>query len=226
MNALTIIVILVAALLLLDMSHAFYSLYKVTRMVPPELTSDERPHLIFLGDSVARGFGASDENKSVYGRIKNTLNITATNKAKNGNKMEDLINQSKKTNLTIAIIGSNDVFRFTSIRTFEQSTKQVFEQLHNNSKQTIIVGPGRIHEVSAIPIFLKPVYKHRAKQYEKIMQEEAKKYENIIHISPQQDHDIGPYDDMEASDNFHPNDEGHRYWFDMVQLGLKKLPNQ
>jgi len=184
---------------------------------------------VFIGgDSIATGVGANSFEKSTAGRLANYLaknnKVTLINEAENGAKMIDVLNgkgPQERQDLIILIVSSNDLLRLTNLKNFEDATKKVLEKYSKLADKLIIAGPGRVFHPSIIPIPLRFIYKLKAPEYASIIAEEARKYPNVVHISPLKPPvDFSKYEDVYSSDRFHPNDEGHRLWFDMIKTVL------
>lgn len=227
------IIFLVIAIQLIYSAYYFKkgrNLAKTTYTGSFNLGNRESPALrVFIGgDSVATGVGASSFETSLAGRIANYLAqekfIILTNEAVNGSKMEDLTTRhvpSEKQDLIILVVSSNDLFHFTNLQKFEESTRKVLENYSKNANKLIIIGPGRVFDGGAIPLPLRLLYKIRSSKYEAVIGKYAKAHENVIHISPLNPPvDATKYKNSSAGDKFHPNDEGHRFWFDMIKTAL------
>lgn len=71
------------------------------------------------------------------------------------------------------------------------------------------------------PFPLRALYKSRAGIYSKILKSEVAKHKNTVYINPTEiDVDKNIYKSISAEDKFHPNDEGHRFWFDIIKPSL------
>jgi len=204
-------------------------LNKTTWAGKGELGDNSQPtfRLFIAGDSIAAGVGSSRFETSVTGRLANYFAkdhfVSYENVSKTGDKMKNLLTQSvpiEEQDLIVLIVSSNDHFRFTDYKEFEESTKKVFERYAPKAKRLIIIGPGDIAAPATIPLVLKPIYLLRGPKYAQIIDQAAKSYPNIIHVNPLiPPEGLPAYEHTYAIDNFHPNDEGHKYWFDMIRLG-------
>lgn len=185
-------------------------------------------NLFVDGDSVGAGVGASSFETSVAGRVaqfyaqKNHVNFV--NNSVNGSRMNTLASKSipsEKQDLTLLVISSNDLFHFSNLSEFKNSTQKVLEKYSRNTDKLILIGPGRVFDTGAIPLFIKPFYKSQGAKYAKIIENEAKKYPNVIYVNPQNvSVPRSKYGATDATDGFHPNDEGHRFWFDLIKPNL------
>jgi lysophospholipase L1-like esterase len=190
--------------------------------------SNPKFNLFVDGDSVGAGVGASAWDKSVAGRVASyyseKYSVGYVNNSKVGAQMADLAHKQLPhlhPNLTILVISSNDLFHFTNLSKFEISTKEVLARYSEFSDKVILIGPGRVFDAAAIPIIIKPLYKIQGNKYAKIIDKESKNYPNVIYVNPLNTSvsrsDYGP---TNGSDGFHPNDEGHRFWFDLIKPHL------
>lgn len=187
------------------------------------------PYSIFIeGDSVAAGVGASSAKTAIEGRIGEYLSkdkyVTLQNNSVSGSRMADLLKRkvpAEKRDLIILIISSNDLFHFQNINEFKNSTEKVLELYSPLAKKIIIVGPGRLYDTDAVPFLMKPIYKWKAAEYSKVISDAVGKYTNIVYINPTEAKiKPGEYSFMGASDHFHPNDEGQRFWFNLIKPAL------
>ena len=182
---------------------------------------------VFLaGDSVAAGVGASSFDTSIGGRLANSLAknnwVTFTNVAVSGSRMADLTTvPEEKQDIIVLFIASNDLFHFTNLREFENSTTEALERYSKKAKKVILIGPADIGGATAIPLILKPVYAIQWPKYAAIMMTVAAKHSNVTYIYPADYKEkLQSYGHIEAIDGFHPNDNGHKFW---AQLILSKI---
>ncbi len=182
-------------------------------------------HLFLDGDSVGAGVGASSFETSVGGRISGfyaqKYYVHFVNQSISGSAMNSLVDRllpDEKQNLTVLIISSNDLFHFSSVSNFKPDTRKVLERYSKNTDKLIIIGPGRIFDSTAIPIVIRPIYQFAAWNYSKIIASEAKNFSKVVYVNPLITKiNRSNYGYESASDGFHPNDEGHRFWFDLIR---------
>ena len=172
------------------------------------------------GDSLAAGVGATSPEKGLAGRIATELgkhnHVTLTNVAISGSRMKDIkIKPKQKQDLTIIVASSNDLYHFTNKQKFETLTKEVLELHSKLAKKVVLVGPADIGGTSAIPLFMKPLYKIARPKYAAIMKKTAAKHKNAKFVNPAE-FSMKPYGPTEAADGFHPNNSGHKYWADLI----------
>lgn len=201
-----------------------------------ELSSDSF-HFMLLGDSIAAGVGAENLSVSVYGRIieylslnnkdnEEDISMRFESNAVSGNRIEDVVKDLKHIeediDLLVIIVSSNDVFQFTPLSSFESSVNELIELSTNISENIIFIGPGKVYDVSGISLLLKPLYRFRARQVSNVLEKKFEQYEQITYINPIRE-DIEEFNtiNLESKDNIHPNNEGHRYWFELFRRGFE-----
>lgn len=205
-------------------------LIKTTYTQDFELGDKSNPELkLFIaGDSVATGVGASRFETSVSGRVATYLAkenyVSLINRADNGHRMADILTiqaSKERQNLIVLIVSSNNLLNFTSLRSFEKETKEVLEKYSKLTDKLVIVGPGRVFEAGLVPLPVRLFHKIQAPKYAEIISKETSKYSNVVHVNPLKP-PVKPsdYKNDISRDGLHPNDEGHRFWFDMIKPDL------
>ena len=186
-------------------------------------------NILVDGDSIAAGVGSSRFNYSIAGRIgkhfseNRTVNVYVN--AKSGSRVKDLINKTVPEghyDLAVITISSNDLFRFSYLRTFRDPVNRMYKKYSNLADWVVVVGPGKVHATNGIPKLMKPIYHVLGPLYGRVLREEAQDYPNVIHINPHDSLHLPEYGKIEAKDMFHPNNEGHKYWFDMFMIGYNQ----
>lgn len=184
--------------------------------------------LFISGDSVAAGVGASTFEKSVSGRIAWYLakdhTVLFQNEAVSGAAMSQLLTMplpKERQDVIVLIVSSNDLFRFSEINEFKKNTEKALKRYSPQADKLILVGPGRVFDGEALPYFLRMYYRFKAPQYAHVLTSLIKNNPNVIYIDPTTaDFYKGNYGPTTAADKFHPNDEGHRLWFDLIRPAL------
>lgn len=228
------ILLLLSFIFVVDFSYMLYSLYQVSVLSKTTFTENivienqkEKIKVLFHGDSVAAGIGATSLDKSAYGRFAKYLSedfsVQFSNKSKSGNKMKDLDNEIEENyDLIVMIISSNDVLYFTPEKDFKETTEKVFDRYSKKTQKLIVVGPGKVFEAKALIKPLLPLYRYRLSIYSELLSELSSKYTNIVYVNPLLENFSKDYGKMESKDNIHPNDNGYLYWFDLIVLGWER----
>ena len=236
MSLITIILLLILLHALIDMLYSGYY-FKKSKILAKKpynksIVSGTRlkPTLkiLIVGDSISAGVGASSFDKSFPALIANHLgknyHVLLKNLSVSGSRIASLLFRPahEKQDLIVIIIASNDLLHFTKLEEFEKDASKVMEKYSKLCKKLIITGPGNISISPAIPYFLKPFYRARARKYAGILERTASKFKNVVYVDSISPKDNLPkYDNScNAEDKFHPNDKGHKFWFDMVKSEL------
>ena len=182
-----------------------------------------------LGDSLGMGVGASSFEKSVVGRVADYLAknnyVVLNNLSANGSKVQDLLNiksPKNKIDLTIILISSNDVIRFTGFKSFEEDVKKVLEKCSKLSKKIIIIGPANVSQARLLPLPLRIIYFYRVPKYAFLLEKVSSDFKKVSYInSANPPKKLGKYlDEYYSTDKLHPNDQGHKFWFEMIKEKL------
>ena len=228
MRLLVILVVVASAYLIAQMLATGYfsnmakKLLKVSYAGVTEHGNKSKPALrVFLaGDSIAAGVGASSPESSMAGRLADGLakshHVLFNNSAVSGSRMADMTKlPAERQNLVVLVISSNDLYRFTPLKKFERETQKALAAYSNLSKETIIAGPGNIGGATAVPLIMRPFYNLQKPKYAAILKRVSSSYPNVSYVNPA-DFNIKSYGRTEAADGFHPNDNGHRFWADLI----------
>lgn len=192
-------------------------------------TASSNFKLFIAGDSVGAGVGASSFETSVAGRLgahfAKAHYVNFENVSVSGHKVKDVLNGTVPTeqqDLIVLIVSSNNLFRFTNLGQFEKDVEKLFAKFTPLGEKILLIGPGRIFDSKAVPLVMRPIYRHQGQKYAKILKSEAQKHSNVIYVNPfETSLSIEKYGDTLAIDKFHPGDSGHEFWFDMIINGLQ-----
>lgn len=234
---LLIILAIIVIYVVLQTLYSFYylniggALAKTIYARTVKLGDSKNPQFsIFInGDSVGAGVEATSFENSVAGRLGNYLAekyyVDFENVSVSGFKMHDVLTSKAPTetkDLIVLIVSSNNLFRFTDLDDFKIDTRAVLAKYSPLAKKLVIVGPGRIIDSQAVPVVFLPFYHLQGPKYAQVIDEAAKKYTNVVHVNPLLHKlDTKIYGkNTSAADKFHPNDEGQRYWFDLIKESL------
>ena len=197
-----------------------------TGKIEPVRKNKKSIEILIVGDSIGAGVGSSCFENSVAGRIYGCLSekfsALLINLSVSGRKMEGLMEipkSHKKYDLLVIFISSNDVVRFTKLKDFGLQTQDVIKKYSRIAKRLIIIGPANVGRVKLFPIFLRVILSYRAPKYVGIISKVCLRFDNVTYVnllrSPKE---LGRYPgSFLASDGFHPNDYGHRFWFMMLK---------
>lgn len=233
MPLIKVLLIIAAVYVILQLLYSGYFFMRAGSLLKNEHTGEftrgqgKEFSMFAAGDSIGAGVGASSFETSVVGRVTMQLaknrTVKLTNKSVSGYRMDDLLRvtpPTKKQNLILLVIGSNDLFHFTILSDFRTHTKKVLELYSPKADKVVIIGPGRVFDADAIPFVLKPVYKAFAPKYARVLKDETGKFKNVIYVNPIDTSISNDYGQTGAADRFHPNDQGYRFWFDLLKGAL------
>jgi lysophospholipase L1-like esterase len=225
------------ALILLQVGYSAYHFHVAGKLAQTtyarKTTLGEKTKPVFKlfidGDSVGAGVGATRFENSTAGRLaeyfsqKNYLGFE--NISKSGKKVADVLDSpapDEKQNLIVLIVSSNNLFRLTNLSKFESDSEKLFAKYSPLAEKVLLVGPGRVGDSTAIPFFVRPYYRYQGKKYAAVLKKEAPNFPNVAHINPQEHAALFEnYGDTLAADKFHPNDQGHKFWFDLIVAGFE-----
>ncbi len=243
MDIFKFIIFLVLILAAIQIAYTAYSSYKSRRLGRKIYTGNfnfgslgNSLKILVVGDSVGAGVGASSLEKSLAGRIAVYLgekcSVSLNNQSVSGTKMEDLVNRplpDGKFDLVVIVVGSNNYFHLTNVEKLENDTEKVLAKYVSVGTKVILVGPGRVFETTALPLFVRWFLRLHAAAYTTALKTAADKFK-VIHVNPlESKFKTNRYGHTLASDNFHPNDSGYQFWFDLIrtsgalEFGANKL---
>ena len=188
--------------------------------------SNKKFRLFIAGDSIGTGVGATCFENSVAGRIAIYLakkyQVMLKNASVNGSKVKNLLSikiPEEKQSLTVIFISSNDLIRFTNLNDFKENAAKALEKFSKFSGKIIVIGPGNVWLAKFLPLPLRIIYLLRGPKYADALKEASAKFRNAIYInSLTPSKSLGKYrQSYYSSDKFHPNDEGYKFWFEMVK---------
>ena len=193
-----------------------------------EIGNKSKPgiNVLISGDSIGAGVGASSFETSVAGRIGHHLSkknyVSLNNISVSGSRIKHILERlipEEKQDLTILFISSNDVTRFTKLKSFRHDAEKALEKYSKSSKKLLLVGPGNVALARVLPLFLRLKYTYRIPKYAALLNEVSANFPNITYInSTKPPKTLGKYKESYYShDMFHPNDRGHEYWFEIVK---------
>ena len=184
---------------------------------------------LILGDSLGVGVGSSP-GQSIAGRFhKEFPLVDIDNRSVSGAKISDGLRTVKGIapgthyNLSIVILGANDIVGFTSEKDALRDLQELLTITNKISDKTIFVTSG---SVGYAPIFLEPVssiYTQRSLKFFKGFEEISTKT-GVLYISLYSPRSIDPFtknpDKYYAEDKFHPSGAGYGLWFERIKLAL------
>jgi len=198
------------------------------------ILANTKMKILVLGDSTAVGTGTNDPKYSTAGRLGALYpSVSIENKAKNGLKLEGLLeivekqnaerNDSKQYDIILVQIGANDIIRLTKMDEIKLSAEKIIEKLAPKTKKLIILHSGNIGNSKFFPLYVRSWLKNRSYDVREIYQELAKKYGvQYIDLIDAPSDELFKQDPKRyyADDMLHLNDEGYGLWFEEIKKKL------
>ncbi len=199
--------------------------------------------LIFFGDSVLAGTGASERELGCAKLVKNTLKIPVSLRAKNWNTSrdglerleEDVIKQPQFSH-AILLFGNNDGWLIgpgqpnVPLEEFRQNIDAMVTRIKNNRQTALLCNLQLIDQMIFVRQF--PELDDYRKCMNLTTEEIHVKYSNAIEDAARES-GIGLIDirsrlknsleSTVASDGIHPNDKGHKIIADVILESLQRL---
>lgn len=187
--------------------------------------------LYITGDSLGAGIGATSFETSLAGRVVAQLARQHTVELKNtsvsGYVASDLLQvelPAQHQDIVVLVISSNDLLHSTNLKSFENTTEEVLQRFSPLSDRVIVIGPGDVGGSDLIPLIARPYFHWKRPQYVESLQRASAKLSNITYINPvdKPPDFVGRYSQNTTStDHFHLNDEGYRWWSDLIIQALQ-----
>ncbi|MDM0075197.1 GDSL-type esterase/lipase family protein [Variovorax sp. J2P1-59] len=184
-----------------------------------KLARAEGARLLVVGDSTAKGTGASGPECSLPGLLcRANPSLTVVNHGQDGARFEDFLAQleaDERFDAVLILGGGNDVLRMTRDAALRDSIRRVAQRARVRSDLVVFMPPGNIGNVS---FFLPPWswwMTYRSRRLHAIVSEEARA-NGALYVSLFRDRDDDPFarhpKRMSARDGLHPGDAGYELW--------------
>lgn len=202
--------------------------YQTVRYGSSNADKEKTTNILFLGDSLTAGVGASSFQNSYPNLLAQELttilgNIQSTNYAFPGDKTQDMLDRQLEQDLAdpqvvFVLIGINDIFDHVGTTKFEYNYQQIVDQLkQKTASQIILLTIPNITTSSLVGWPLDHYYHNQIKSYNQIIARvaTANNLELLDLYSLTED---SPYQikNYYSSDLFHPSDQGYNKWADVL----------
>jgi lysophospholipase L1-like esterase len=179
----------------------------------------EGARLLIVGDSAAKGSGASAPEYSLAGLLSRANpTLTVVNKGAHGARFEDFARQlegDERFDAVLVLGGSNDLFHGTSGGALRDSVRQIAQRARIRSDLVIFMPPGNVGNTR----FLLPPWnwwmRFRSRQLHAIVSEVAQA-NGAQYVSLHQEREDDPFARhparLVAPDGLHPSDAGYELW--------------
>jgi lysophospholipase L1-like esterase len=183
------------------------------------LARPEGARLLIVGDSTAKGTGASEPEYSVPGLLSRANpTLTVVNKGANGARFEDFAQQlegDERFDAVLVLGGGADLFHLTSDAALRDSVRRVAQRARVRADLVVFMPPGNLGNAR----FLFPPWswwiRYRSRRLHAIVSEAAQA-NGAHYVSLYQERDDDPFarhpNQLNARDGLHPNDAGYELW--------------
>ena len=183
------------------------------------LAQAEGARLLVVGDSTAKGTGASTPEYSLPGLLcRANPSLTVVNRGHDRARFEDMLAQlegDERFDAVLILCGANDVLRMTRDAALRDSIRRVAQRARVRSDLVVFMPPGNIGKA---PFFLPPWnwwMTYRSRRLHAIVSQEAQA-NGALYVSLFRDRDGDPFarhpQRMNARDRLHPSDAGYQFW--------------
>ena len=184
---------------------------------------------VALGDSLTAGVGVDTYEQSYPHLLAeyfagNDYQVTIKSRAIPGAKTKDLLNGlipaaiRDNPDIITLLIGVNDVHSQISLKDFRTNYENILERLTKETKAKIYII--NIPYIGANNLVLPPynyLFDRRTKQYNKVIEELATKYNiKYIDLYTQTEDLFKENGSHYAADFFHPSAQGYKIWADLI----------
>ena len=182
--------------------------------------------VLFIGDSLTYGVGASIPEKSIAGLFhKENPNCNVSNKSVNKITTKGLLEQIEKyqeANRTyrysVLSIGGNDIVQLRSMRGIKERIEHIISVLDSVSEDVYILTPTK---PGKSPLIIKLLIYHRVKKLRQIVQ--SLKITNVHHVDMWEPGDrlLANPKEYFVKDTLHLSDAGQRKWYEQLKKSME-----
>ena len=171
------------------------------------------PVLVALGDSIAQGIGASAPALGYVGLLAEQLQVPVLNLSRSGARLADVLDEQLpalaesgvRTAAVVCTVGSNDLLRELRFSTTKNRMSRLIEVLPEEAVLATLPDAGSL----------------LAKRLNRHLRREALGHGRVVADVAA---NLRSWRRLAASDQFHPNDAGHRLWCHAFLSPLGKEP--
>lgn len=228
-----LVAILLLGLYLLAVLPVFVHRYVTGKMIAgearPFAVERTEKRILVIGDSSAVGVGASSPEYSTAGRLsKDYPNHTIVNLSKNGSKLADVLGQLRRTEGTFDLIliqaGGNNVIYFDNLARSKEDAVRLIDEATKRSPRVVMLSTGNLGLAPIFPFPLNHIMTERTKFMRAALIEETGK-RGVAYIDLYAEKTDDPFretDKFYAPDRLHLSNDGYGYWYEQIQLAIKK----
>lgn len=223
----TLIALAYAALVL----RSFFMLYRgraLSKAKPFEQVAlNAKTRVLFLGDDVAVGIGASSPEKSIAGLLASEYpSIHIENKGKVGARIKDIRTiiegiPLKSFSAVIILVGNNDILKRTDMVSMMEDLPIVTREAKKISDTVIIMQGGNLASAPVLIWPLKQIVRDRQDKLQ-ILYLKLARSKTAISLFYNEDTKKQFKSQWFAKDGLHPGDASYRYAYEKLLPVLKK----
>lgn len=212
--------------------YKFFNLLHVSRnLVENSSAYSKTPQMInkkvlFIGDSLGIGVGASTPSNSIAGRFaQDNPQAKIINLSLSGAKIHDglIIARGLKDieiyDLIIIQLGANDITRLTSEEEINKDLRELLTIAKLHSKKIVFLTSGNVGHAPIFPFPINYFYTIRSNRlislFQKISEENKIPYINL-NYNKSEDIFLKNINLYYASDQFHVGDAGYAFWYQKI----------
>jgi len=191
--------------------------------------STSAPKVLFVGDSVSLGVGASKPEKSITGLFSEQHpEWSVDSLSVSGRRTAGLIPvfqalSDKSYDMVVIQIGGNDVVHFTPQEDLESQIDAVLTEAKRVSSHVVLLTSGNVGDA---PLFPRPfawMWSRKTLEVRELFMAEAEK-NGVVYVDLYRKHDEDPFAlhpyEYHTTDLFHPSDLGYAFWHDALEKKL------
>lgn len=190
-------------------------------------TVNKSCNVLFIGDSLTFGAGASNPEKSIAGLFyRDNTSCDIHNPSVNKITTYELIDQLSKlknSNFiylnTILSIGGNDIIQFRSMRGIENRIKYIAAKLESTSKSVYILTPTK---PGKSPLLIKLIVYRRIKKLRNIVRSLESKGVHQVDMWEAGDKLLANPNKYFVKDTVHLSDAGQLEWYNQLKIAMSK----
>lgn len=198
-------------------------------MLPQQSSHPTTKKILFIGDSVVLGIGASSPLSSLSGLLAQEYpNYAITVRGKVGIGVEEtlslLYKESTHYDAILIFCGGMDIIRMKVLKKNFTAYHQLFLQAKTRAHDVIYIGPPNVGHSTLFLWCTSWWYRILSKKHHFAMENVTQQH-GVIHIPLYSTHDLffNYSTKLYASDMSHPNDNGYQIWFTHINKYLKEL---
>jgi lysophospholipase L1-like esterase len=233
-QALILLLLLILILISVEILRISLNGWRAKQLSKKAIAAENKPHnisckVLVVGDSTARGVGASHQSKSIIGLLAKDFPeffiVNQSQDALDAKGLESILQarQTESFDYVLIHIGGMDALRLTPLQSFSKQLQQSLILANNIASQKVfLISVNNIGTAKFFSPFLRPIFSRRSKQIAQTCDAECQK-QNVRHVSLYAESTIDPLgasESMFAEDKIHPSDAGYAIWYGQLKEAM------